>query len=404
MPEPVHPSEEARVRTLVFAPRYPPAYRGGGPIRTLEALARTAPKRFMVRVVTRDRDHGVDEPLPVDVEKWTTRDGVEVRYTHVERLCRHVSALVAAREVRPELLYANSFFDFRLSIVPQVLNALGWFGRPVLLVAPRGEFGAGAIGSKSMKKQAFIAAYRLLRLPARVTWHASSALEEADVRRLWGADVRVVVRQNDTLLPAESDLSGIPAGPSSDPLALVSVGRLVEHKGLHLVIEGLRSAAAPVTLDVYGPAEDVAYRDRCVALVGELPEHVVVRFHESLPHDRVRATLKNYDAMVMPTAGENFGHVIAESLSVACPVICSDTTPWSSRLAAGGGVIVPTRSAENWGGVVSTYAELSAVARVDARRLAGRAYDAWQLEETQPHVFDLAMDPSNVRRAPQGHA
>ncbi|OII27598.1 glycosyltransferase family 4 protein [Frigoribacterium sp. MCBA15_019] len=385
------PAEEARVSVLVFAPRYPPAYRGGGPIRTLEALARTVPTRFSVKVITRDRDHGVDEPLPVEVEKWTMRDGVTVRYTHVERLRHHMSALKDAREVRPELLYVNSFFDFRLSIVPQILNALHWFGRPVLLVAPRGEFGAEAIGSKSTKKRSFIAAYRLLHLPARVTWHASSAFEEADIRRLWGAKARVVVRQNDTLLPEKSDQSGIPGKPVDGPLALVSVGRLVEHKGLHLAIAGLRSAPAPVTLDVYGPAEDAAYRDRCVALVDDLPEHVVVRFHESLPHDRVRATLKNYDAMVMPTAGENFGHVIAESLSVACAVICSDSTPWSSRLAAGGGVIVSERNAAEWGKAVRAYVELSPAARLKARHEAGRAYDEWQKEAAQPHVLDLAL-------------
>ena len=32
--------------------------------------------------------------------------------------------------------------------------------------------------------------------------------------------------------------------------------------------------------------------------------------------------------MFMPTRGENFGHIILQSLSVGCPVIISDQTPW----------------------------------------------------------------------------
>jgi glycosyltransferase involved in cell wall biosynthesis len=30
----------------------------------------------------------------------------------------------------------------------------------------------------------------------------------------------------------------------------------------------------------------------------------------------------------LPTRGENFGHVISESLQAGCPVLISDQTPW----------------------------------------------------------------------------
>lgn len=385
-------SNPKTTRVLLFAPMYPPAFRGGGPIRTLEALAKTAPPRYDTKVVTRDRDHGVDEALPVDADEWTNREGVTVMYSNVGRLRQYVKALRAARATRPELLYVNSFFDFRLSIIPQVLSALLWFGRPLLLVAPRGEFGSAAIRSKSAKKRVFIAAYRLSGLPGRVTWHASSSFEEADIRELWGADARVIVRQNETLLPSRCDVSGIPHEPSKRPLALASIGRLVEHKGLHLAIAGLRKASAPVTLDVYGPAEDEAYRAQCVSLAEELPVHVTVRFHDALPHDQVRVTLKDYDAMIMPTAGENFGHIIAESLSVCCPVICSQSTPWTSRLSAGGGVVVASRGVDDWAEALGAYADKTPEARQAARRSAGQAYDSWQSDQVAPHVFDLVLD------------
>jgi glycosyltransferase involved in cell wall biosynthesis len=46
----------------------------------------------------------------------------------------------------------------------------------------------------------------------------------------------------------------------------------------------------------------------------------------------VREVFSRYDAFVLPTLGENVGHVIAESLSASCPVICSDETPWTDLL------------------------------------------------------------------------
>ena len=36
----------------------------------------------------------------------------------------------------------------------------------------------------------------------------------------------------------------------------------------------------------------------------------------------------NNDFLILPTKGENFGHVIAESLSASLPVIISQNTPW----------------------------------------------------------------------------
>ena len=44
--------------------------------------------------------------------------------------------------------------------------------------------------------------------------------------------------------------------------------------------------------------------------------------------------LKN-DLFVFPTLGENFGHVIFESLEASTPVLVSDQTPWKSNYKRG---------------------------------------------------------------------
>jgi len=215
----------------------------------------------------------------------------------------------------------------------------------------------------------------------------------ADIRRIWGPTSRVIVRENDTLLPVTSDPGGVMTAPpvESAPLALISVGRLVEHKGLHLALGALAQAPAPVELDVYGPAEDEVYTARCRNLVEQLPRHVTVRFHDALPHEEVRSTVSRYDALVMPTAGENFGHVIAEALSVACPVVCSDTTPWSTTLRGGGGVVVVERTVDSWRTALAEYSTTDAAERRDRRHRAGAAYNEWRSGSASPHVFELVL-------------
>src|SRR5690606_40056963 len=48
----------------------------------------------------------------------------------------------------------------------------------------------------------------------------------------------------------------------------------------------------------------------------------------SIAPPEVPKMLAEYDLFFFPTLGENFGHVIAESLSVGTPLLLSNTTPW----------------------------------------------------------------------------
>src|SRR5690606_30696259 len=52
-------------------------------------------------------------------------------------------------------------------------------------------------------------------------------------------------------------------------------------------------------------------------------------------------TLKQYHVLFMPTKGENFGHIILESLTTGCPVLISDRTPWKNLQEKGIGYDIP---------------------------------------------------------------
>ena len=52
-----------------------------------------------------------------------------------------------------------------------------------------------------------------------------------------------------------------------------------------------------------------------------------------LNHEQLLEKYKEYHAFIFPTLGENFGHVIDESIKNGCPVILSrSVTPWDDYI------------------------------------------------------------------------
>jgi glycosyltransferase involved in cell wall biosynthesis len=213
--------------------------------------------------------------------------------------------------------------------------------------------------------------------------------EVDEIKQLFGAGARIIVRQNDTALPRAAEVSHDVAPVSH--LRAVSLSRLSPKKGVETLLEGLRSVTLPVSLDIVGPAEDPDYYERCRRIAEQMPSNVQVRFLGAKSHEEVRETLAAYDLMACPTKGENFGHVIAEALSVGCPVMCADVTPWTARLASGGGVVVDENSAAGWARAITDYARFSSEERLERRLAAASAYDKWKAESSEPHFFTLLM-------------
>lgn len=381
----------------VLAPLFPPAKNGGGPIRTLEALVAAAPSHFELHVLTGDRDLGASERLPVEFDSWGERDGATVYYASAGSVRGLFGGFGALRRKKPDVIYLNGYFDPRFSILPQLLWRVGYWGSALRLLAPRGEFGSGALDRRTAKKRAYMALYRLLGLHRRIYWHASSELEAAAIRKQWGQKAVVLTRENETLLPERAQsVDALAAEPADTPLRTVFLGRIVEHKGLHLALEALAQVTEPVDLDVFGPAEDDAYLKRCHTLAARLPDNIRVRFHGALEPEQTRSTLEAFDLLVMPTAGENFGHVIAESLSASCAVLCSTHTPWTEVLESGGGEALPL-AVERWASALQRWSGLTSAERVIARRRAGEAYDRWRSRPATPHVFELLEAATSSR-------
>ncbi|MEO8126893.1 MAG: glycosyltransferase family 4 protein [Bryobacteraceae bacterium] len=354
---------------LVLADYYVPGYKAGGPLRSIYNMIEALGSEFRFRVMTRDRDLGDSEPYPqVRYGQWVRNGKGDILY--LEPGLRGIWRLV--RELlhsNADLIYLNSFFSRKFSILPSLLWFSGLVKGVPMLLAPRGEFSLGALELKSRRKRCFLHAMNRVGLYRECVWHASSRFEAADInreirpqrititsilRRFGGVPRNSVFTATPVAFVASDMSNGEVTGPPLPRIRSKQAGgaefaflsRIDRMKNLTGAIGMLKSLRGNAELHVYGPCDDVLYLAECKETESTLPKNVSVIWHGGIPHDDVNRCLSQHHFFLLPTKGENYGHVILEALSASCPVIVSDQTPWRHLDELGVGWDLPLNSAQ----------------------------------------------------------
>lgn len=319
-------------KILTFVSYYLPGYKAGGPLRTISNMVDHLGDEFEFWIVTRDRDLGDAEAYTsVPLNRWVTMGGAQVFYCSPEQ--QTVSDLAKViNEIPHDVLYLNSFFDPAFTLKPLLARFLGKLSQGPIVLAPRGEFSEEALKLKWFKKTGYILVARLFGWYKNVTWQASSEHEAEDIKRSFSVVNKDILVALD--LPAKFDLKSTAekyhnaASDSPSLLRIVFLSRISPMKNLDYALRVLSQVQGDVAFDIYGPLEDADYWQSCQALIREIPPNVQVEYCEAVTPVKVSETFARYDLFLFPTHGENYGHVIAESLSVGTPVLLSDQTPW----------------------------------------------------------------------------
>lgn len=316
-------------KILTFVSYYLPGYKAGGPLRTIANMVEHLGDDFEFWIVTRDRDLGDEEPYAdIIVNQWNDVQGAKVFYLSPEQqTLKGITDVITATPY--DLIYLNSFFDPLFTLKPLLARRIGRLKNRTVLLAPRGEFSEGAIQLKHFKKNIFIKVAKWFGIYSNIYWHASSAHEVDDIKREFGIQGESIVTALD--LPAkisEDNFADSRSDSDHEELRIVFLSRISPMKNLDYALRVLKSVGVRIKFDIYGPIEDKAYWALCEGLIGSLPANIEVNYCGLAHPDDVAKTFARYDLFLFPTRGENYGHVIAESLSVGTPVLISDQTPW----------------------------------------------------------------------------
>jgi glycosyltransferase involved in cell wall biosynthesis len=315
-------------RVLTITGHYLPGYKAGGPIRTIANLVEWLGDEFEFRILTADRDLDDQQAFAsITPGRWQPIGKAQVRYLSPSeqtwwqwRRWLH--------DIDYDILYLNGFFN------PYTRAALGLRqlkAAPVkpIILAPRGEFSAGALGLKRHKKRAFLGWAKLSGLCENLTWQATNSAEADAIRAIFGSSVMRVVVASNLPTPIAHGLADLPFRPKAAGSARVAfLARIARMKNLDFALRALSAVVGDVEFNIYGPIEDREHWGQCLSLIGQLPANVSASYQGEVHPSQVQDIFGSHHLLFLPTRGENFGHAILEALQAGCPVLTSDQTPW----------------------------------------------------------------------------
>ena len=93
-------------------------------------------------------------------------------------------------------------------------------------------------------------------------------------------------------------------------------------------IELLGPLKGEIRFDIYGAIGNNDYYAACMKAAEALPANVRWEYKGQIRPDEVLEAFSDYHVFLLPTKGENYGHVIYEAMAGGCIPVISDRTPW----------------------------------------------------------------------------
>ncbi|WP_455615320.1 glycosyltransferase family 4 protein [Eisenbergiella sp.] len=318
-------------KIMIFIGSYLPGIKSAGVTTSISNMVDELSKMYEFYIVTADRDIGETSPYTsVRKEQWTKFGKANVYYSgEYIKSIRTLEKIINSIDV--DLYYFNGFYNLRDTTRVLLLWKMKKIKQSPMIMAPRGIFSMGQFNNKKLFRAVYRKIFTILGFEKEMYWHATAELEKNDI-------LSVFPRCMDRIFIA-GNLSGIKLTPIDDGLdkqpgylKIMFISRISEKKNIKFIVNVLKEIKGKVDCDLYGmigTEADRLYWMECEEEIKKLPSGIKVNYRGELTHDYVGEEFRKHHMFFFPTFGENFGHVIAESIANGCPVLLSDTTPWS---------------------------------------------------------------------------
>lgn len=343
-------------KVLLFIDWYLPGFKAGGPVSSCANMIAALRNEFEFFVVTRNTEYCETTPYAeITPNQWVTRAKNEhVMYlSNVELNEKRIAQLI--REFEGNIIYINGIYSKYFSIFP--LTAAKSNNKNFkIIVASRGMLARSAIEVKQFKKKVFLTLGKTLGWYKGVIFHATNSKEERDIKNVFGRKTLVKVANNISGLKRLPEKS---ISKTKNHLRLVSIARIAPEKNLLFLLIALKKVQGIVLLDLFGQIYNEKYWEECKTIIAELPKNIKVNYSGMVNPQDVYTTIQKYHFLVLPSLGENFGHVVAESFIAGRPVLISNQTPWKDLKADNSGFDIPISNAGAWTRTIDSISALN---------------------------------------------
>jgi glycosyltransferase involved in cell wall biosynthesis len=309
---PDHASIAAHVRVLQVIPSIAPSR--GGPTYVVIHLARAlAALGHEVTILATRSDLGEAEERELRGELGEVRLELHPILGSARfELSPGFALALLRRLAETDVAHVHTVFTWP----PAVAAALCRARRVPHVIRPAGTLDEACLGLRSTRqKRLAIAAYVRRALVGAGAVHATSALEEHDLRALEPRARIARIELGVELAPAAPPRAG------AGPLVVGALGRVHPIKRLEVLLEAIAQSPG-VELEVAG-AGDPAYVATLRARATALGIDERVRWLDHLAADDKHAFLARCDLLAFPSAHESFGVAVAEAMAAGRAVIVS---------------------------------------------------------------------------------
>jgi len=312
------------MRILHVVPSYIPAYRYGGPIRSVHGLCKGLVGRgHEVHVFTTNVDG--DENSKVSLEQPVDLDGVKVRYFPSRHLRRLYYSPSMGRTLNHEIKNFDLVHLHSIFLWPTWTAARAARRENIpYIVTPRGMLVKELIRRKSRYwKTVWINLIEKRNLENAAAIHMTSRIEADDLAQFGFNLKRVMIVSNGVDIQPETSLENNVSGQIRDMMGkgpyLLFIGRINWKKGLDRLIPALQYIQ-DIRLIVAGNDEE-NYSPVLGTLADQSGVKERVTFAGSVLGPDKDALLRHATLLVLPSYSENFGIVVLEAMAVGCPVV-----------------------------------------------------------------------------------
>ena len=347
------------MRILHFIPVYAPAWKFGGPVRSVSALCEgLAVRGHEVTVLTTDA--GLESIPKLPRGEVVMRNGVKVLYYRQVLgygICSPtlVGAIAAAAK------------DFDLVHISAVWQRTGPAAAQAALsaaipyvVSPRGALGPYSWQHGRLKKLLYYFLRERHTLRHAAAFHYTTEMERDECAPFrFGRPGCVVPNPIDFSHWRRDEVAGAKCrqryGVTHGEVFALYAGRVHHNKGLELLAEVMRLTHlrnVPCKLLLAGPEED----GTADVLRIRFAQHGLsdrVQFAATLSSDELRAAYSAADVFLLPSLHDSFGNVAVEAAGCGCWVLASVFTGVARQIAAlNAGECLPLE-AEAWADAIA---------------------------------------------------
>lgn len=347
-------------KVLVFNSHYYPGLNSGGIVRTILNTVNLIGDKIEFNIITSDRDINSNiQYKNIKINKWNKLGFSKVRYLLPSQLSfRNIRNIISESDYN--CIHLNSFFDSRFTIKILILNWLGLIKPKFIILSPRGEFIDGPLKIKYLKKFIYITISKFLGFYKNIIWHASLDDEAISISKVMKVDQKKIRLAKDLPISLKS-IPKINFPKSSKKLKVLFFSRFTREKNLEGAINIIKSVPVPIQFDIVGFKEDIAYWKSCMDIAKNFQSNINFNIIDGIVDDYEKfKLLSSYDLFLFPSHGENYGHVVAESICVGTKVLLSNNLPaWENLEKDGIGWNFDNRDVQSFVNVIINYSKLS---------------------------------------------